>query len=152
MRSIPLIIGVLINIISYSHVRMKYLRIQTQIYRASRLSKISMRNLIRHLIYHTMPWKVPRWEARLDSQDLSRAIRLKPLLMEGVLIISSNLKWLNLYTYPSIILHKVLVGNGEQLKCEGEVQNILVQIQGHYLYVSAYVLPIAATELVLGSQ
>jgi len=46
----------------------------------------------------------------------------------------------------------VLVGNGEQLECEGEVQNILVQIQGHSLYISAYVLPISAAELVLGSQ
>ena len=33
---------------------------QTQMYRASRLSKISLRNLIRHLIYHRMPWKVPQ--------------------------------------------------------------------------------------------
>jgi len=32
----------------------------------------------------------------------------------------------------------VLVGNGEQLECEGEVQNILVQIQGHSLYISTY--------------
>jgi len=46
----------------------------------------------------------------------------------------------------------MLVGNREQLECEGEVQNIPVQIQGHYLYISAYVLPIAAAELVLGSQ
>jgi len=44
----------------------------------------------------------------------------------------------------------VLVGNGEQLECE--VQNIPIQIQGHSLYISAYVLPITAAELVLGSR
>jgi len=38
------------------------------------------------------------------------------------------------------------------LECEGEVHNIPVQIQGHSLYISVYVLPIAAAELVLGSQ
>jgi len=47
---------------------------------------------------------------------------------------------------------KVLVGNGEQLECEGEVQNIPVQIQGHSLYISTYVLPIATAKLVLRSQ
>jgi len=46
----------------------------------------------------------------------------------------------------------VLVGNAEQLEYEGEVQNILVQIQGHSLYISAYVLPIIVVELVLDSQ
>ena len=46
----------------------------------------------------------------------------------------------------------MLVGNGEQLECEGEVQNIPVQIQGHSLYISAYVLPITVAELVLGSR
>ena len=46
----------------------------------------------------------------------------------------------------------MLVGNGEQLECEGEVQNIPVQIQGRSLYISAYVLPIVVAELVLGSQ
>jgi len=46
----------------------------------------------------------------------------------------------------------VLVGNGEQLQCEGEVQNIPVQIQRHSLYILAYVLPIVAAELVLRSQ
>jgi len=52
---------------------------------------------------------------------------------------------LSLYQTPRL---KVLVGNGEQFECEGEVQNIPVQIQGNSLYISAYVLPIAAAELV----
>jgi len=60
-------------------------------------------------------------------------------------------KFLHLPIYQTPQL-KVLVGNGEQLECEGEVQNISVQIQRHSLYISAYVLPIAAAELVLGSQ
>jgi len=60
-------------------------------------------------------------------------------------------KFLHLPIYQTPRL-KVLVGNEEQLECEGEVQNIPVQIQGHSLYISAYVLPIAAAELVLGSQ
>ena len=57
--------------------------------------------------------------------------------------------YLPIYQTPQL---KVFVGNGEQLECEGEVQNIPVQIQGHSFYISAYVLPIAAAELVLGSQ
>jgi len=56
---------------------------------------------------------------------------------------------LPIYQTPRL---KVLVGNGEQLECESEVQNIPLQIQGHSLYISAYVLLIAATKLVLGSQ
>jgi len=60
-------------------------------------------------------------------------------------------KFLHLPIYHTPRL-QVLVGNGEQLECEGEVQNILVQIQGHSLYISAYILPIAAAEFVLGSQ
>ena len=60
-------------------------------------------------------------------------------------------KFLHLPIYHTPRL-QVLVGTGEQLECEGEVQNILVQIQGHPLYISAYVLPIVAAELVLGSQ
>jgi len=59
-------------------------------------------------------------------------------------------KFLHLPIYQTPRL-KVLVGHGEQLECEGEVQNIPVQIQGHSLYISAYVLPIAAAELVLES-
>jgi len=59
-------------------------------------------------------------------------------------------KFLHLPIYQASRL-KVLVSNGEKLECEGEVQYITVQIQGHSLYISAYVLPIAA-ELVLGSQ
>ena len=38
------------------------------------------------------------------------------------------------------------------MECEGEVQNIPVQIQGHSLYISVYILRIAAAELVLGGQ
>ena len=60
-------------------------------------------------------------------------------------------KFLHLPIYQTPQL-KVLVGNGEQLKCEGEVQNIPVKIRGHFSYILAYVLPITATELVLGSQ
>jgi len=60
-------------------------------------------------------------------------------------------KFLHLPIYHTPRL-QVLVGNGEQLECEGEIQNILIQIQGHSLYISAYVLPIATAELVLGSQ
>ena len=47
---------------------------------------------------------------------------------------------------------KVLVGNGHKLECEGEVRWLPVQIQGHSIQVSAYVLPIAAADLVLGTQ
>ena len=47
---------------------------------------------------------------------------------------------------------KVLVGNGHQLECEGEVRQVPVHIQGHSIQVSAYVLPIAAVNLVLGTQ
>jgi len=60
-------------------------------------------------------------------------------------------KFLHLPIYQTPRL-KVLVDNWEQLECEGEVQNIPVQIQEHSLYISAYVLPIAGAELVLGSQ
>jgi len=60
-------------------------------------------------------------------------------------------KFLHLPIYQTPQL-KVLVGNGEQLECQGKVQNIPVQIQGHSLYILAYVLPIAAAELVLESQ
>jgi len=56
---------------------------------------------------------------------------------------------LPIYQTPRL---KVMVGNGEKLECGGEVQNIPIQIQGHSLYISVYVLPIAAAELVLGSQ
>ena len=45
-----------------------------------------------------------------------------------------------------------MVGNGEQLECEGQVQNLLIHIQGHCLRISAYLLPIAAADLVLGTQ
>jgi len=45
-----------------------------------------------------------------------------------------------------------VVGNGEQLECEGQVQNLLIHIQGHCLRISAYLLPIAAADLVLGTQ
>ena len=38
------------------------------------------------------------------------------------------------------------------MECEGEVQKVLVQIQGHSIHVLAYILPIAAVELVFGTQ
>ena len=60
-------------------------------------------------------------------------------------------KFLHLPIYQTPRL-KVLVDNGEQLECEGEVHNISVQIQGHSLYISSYVLLIAVAELVLESQ
>ena len=47
---------------------------------------------------------------------------------------------------------KVLVGNGHQLEYEGEVKHIPVHIQGYSIQVSTYVLPIAAVDLVLGTQ
>ncbi|XP_057723463.1 uncharacterized protein LOC130939370 [Arachis stenosperma] len=45
---------------------------------------------------------------------------------------------------------KVEVGNGGLLQCEGEVRDLPVSIQDHLLLISAFVLPIASEELVLG--
>ncbi|XP_025635201.2 uncharacterized protein [Arachis hypogaea] len=45
---------------------------------------------------------------------------------------------------------KVEVGNGALLQCEGEVRDLPVSIQNHLLLISAFVLPIASEELVLG--
>ena len=47
---------------------------------------------------------------------------------------------------------RVIVGNGELLTCEGQVRDTPIHIQGHTLQISAYLLPIAVAELVLGTQ
>ena len=43
------------------------------------------------------------------------------------------------------------MGNDEQLECEGQVQNLPINIQDHCLQISAYLLPIAAADLMLGT-
>ncbi|XP_025628555.1 uncharacterized protein [Arachis hypogaea] len=47
-------------------------------------------------------------------------------------------------------IFKVEMGNGALLQCEGEVRDLPVSIQDHLLLISAFVLPIASEELVLG--
>jgi len=44
---------------------------------------------------------------------------------------------------------KVLVGNDNTMTVEGCVKDILVKIQNHVLYLSAFLLPIAGADLVL---
>ena len=47
---------------------------------------------------------------------------------------------------------KVVVGNREQLECEGEAKRFPIVIQGHTRQITTYLLPIATTNLVLGTQ
>ena len=60
-------------------------------------------------------------------------------------------KFLHLPVEPSPKF-QVVVGNGNQLECKGEIKQIPLVIQGHCLQVSTFLLPIAAAELVLGTQ
>jgi len=56
---------------------------------------------------------------------------------------------LNIPIYPTPPF-QVQVGNEELLQCEGEVRDVLVKIQDKLLFITAFVLPIATEELVLG--
>ena len=47
---------------------------------------------------------------------------------------------------------RVVVGNGDLLTWEGQGKHTPMNIQGHTLQISAYILPIATAELVLGTQ
>ncbi|RYR60616.1 hypothetical protein Ahy_A04g017669 [Arachis hypogaea] len=65
------------------------------------------------------------------------------------------------FIHPALVRHlavpvhhsprfKVEVGNSALLQCEGEVRDLPIFIQDHLLLISAFVLPIASEELVLG--
>ncbi|RYR74888.1 hypothetical protein Ahy_A02g009600 [Arachis hypogaea] len=61
----------------------------------------------------------------------------------------STMLALPIFAAPKFV---VQISNGALLHCEGEVCIVPVTIQGHTLYISAFVLPIASKELVLGDS
>lgn len=60
-------------------------------------------------------------------------------------------KFFHMDVLPTLPL-KVLVGNGQTLKVEGKIPELVVQVQGYTLLVPAYVLPIAGADLILGAS
>ena len=105
-----------------------------------------------HLSYHAMNGTHERGTIRFTGSINGTEIQI---LVDGGssdnFIQPRLAKFLQLPIEPTPRL-KVIVGNGDLLECEGVVKQIPVHIQGHSLSISAYVLPIAAAELVLGTQ
>ena len=105
-----------------------------------------------HLLYHALKGIVARGTIRFTG--CINGIETQILLDGGNsdnFIQPRLLKFLKLTVHPTPPF-QVVVGNGEQLDCEGQVHNIPIHIQGYCLHVSAYLLPIAVVELVLGTQ
>ena len=47
---------------------------------------------------------------------------------------------------------KVVVGNGSYMTAEGFIKDLVVQVQGVDLTLSAYVLPVSGADLILGGK
>ncbi|CAJ2644751.1 unnamed protein product [Trifolium pratense] len=60
-------------------------------------------------------------------------------------------KFLKLPVEPAPIF-KVLVGNGEIMTAEGVIKQLPINIQSHKLEVSAYLLPVAGADVILGAS
>jgi len=105
-----------------------------------------------HLSYNAFTGIPTKRSIRFSGQVKGRQIRI---LMDGGS--SDNFIHPHLASSLDLTIHrtppfKVEVGSGELLHCEGEVTNIPIHIQGHTLCISAFVLPIASKELVLGDS
>ena len=105
-----------------------------------------------HLSYHALKGTTARGTIRFTGYI--NGIETQILLNGGNsdnFIQPRLVKFLKLTAHPAPPF-QVVVRNGEQLACEGQVHNIPIHIQGYCLHVLAYLLPIVAVELVLGTQ
>jgi len=103
-----------------------------------------------HLSYNALTGMPARRSIRFSGMVHGRQLRI---LMDGGssnnFIHPSLINRLNISIYPTP-LFKVQVGNGQLLQCEGVVRDVPVKIQDKLLFITAFVLPIATEELVLG--
>ncbi|RYQ83999.1 hypothetical protein Ahy_B10g102892 [Arachis hypogaea] len=103
-----------------------------------------------HLSYNALTGVPNRRSIRFTRVVNGRQIRI---LMDGSssdnFLHPALAKQLSLPVYVAPPF-KVEVGNGELLQCEGEVRAVPVMVHDHTLFITAFLLPIASEELVLG--